>query len=208
MGTSETRAFDPRFTQPSRWIDADHPAVRERASALARGRTGPTEIAEACFHWVRDRVRHIGDHGIEPVARYASEVLEQEAGICWAKSHLLAALLRASGIPAALAYQRLAANDTSRGFVLHGFNAVWLPAHGWYRLDARGARSDLTAEFAPPREVLPYAPALPGELTFPGLWAEPVAPIRAALERHRTRSALLEELPGPDDLGTPDLPLA
>jgi transglutaminase-like putative cysteine protease len=208
MGPSETATLHGRLTRASRWIDSDHPAVRERARELAQGRTGAAEVAEACFLWVRDRIRHIGDHGLEPLARFASEVLEHESGICWAKSHLLAALLRANRIPAGLVYQRLAADDTRCGFVLHGLNAVWLPSLGWYRLDARGARADLRAEFTPPREVLPYSPSLPGERTFPGLWAEPVAPIREALERHRSRSALVPNLPDAEDLGAPDLPLA
>jgi transglutaminase-like putative cysteine protease len=205
MGPTQTPTFAERFTRSTRWIDADHPAVRERARTLAQARPGATAVAEACFLWVRDRIHHIGDHRLEPVARCASEVLESGSGICWAKSHLLAALLRANGLPAALAYQRVTAEGTRTGFVLHGLNAVWLPSLGWYRLDARGARSDLKAEFAPPREVLPYAPALPGERTFPGLWAEPVAPIREALERYRTRSALWTDLPDAEDLGEPDL---
>ena len=195
------------FTRPSRWIDSDHPAVRERARALAQGRGDAASVTQACFLWVRDRVRHIGDHGLEPVARFASEVLEHESGICWAKSHLLAALLRANGIPAALVYQRFASEGTRTGFCLHGLNAVWLEPFGWYRLDARGARADLEAEFAPPREVLPYRPALAGERRFSGLWAEPVPLIRAALERHRTRTALWADLPDAEDLGAPDLPL-
>jgi transglutaminase-like putative cysteine protease len=199
---------DPRFTRPSRWIDADHPAVRAQALALAGGRSDPTAVAQACFTWVRDRVAHIGDHRLEPVARHASEVLELTSGICWAKSHLLAALLRASGVPAALAYQRIASDGTATRFCLHGLNAVWLEPFGWYRLDARGARPDLKAEFTPPQEVLPYRPSLPGERSFPGLWAEPVAAVRGALERHRSRSALWTDLPDAEDLGTPDLPLA
>jgi transglutaminase-like putative cysteine protease len=151
-----------RFMRPSRWIDSDHPAVRERARQLAQGCGSATELAEACFLFVRDRIRHIGDHRLEFLARSASEVLEHASGICWAKSHLLAALLRANDLPAALVYQRLTASGTRGGFILHGLNAVWLPSLGWYRLDARGARPDLKAEFTPPSEVLPYSPSQPG----------------------------------------------
>ncbi len=208
MAPSETSLPDARFTQASRWIDADHGAVRERARILAQGRSDAHAVAEACFLWVRDRIRHIGDHRLEPVARSASEVLDAESGICFAKSHLLAALLRANGLPAGLVYQRMASEGARSGFVLHGLNAVWLPALGWYRLDARGALPDRKAEFEPPREVLPYAPSLRGERTFSGLWAEPVAPVRDALERHRTRTALWTDLPDAEDLGSPDLALA
>ena len=54
------------------------------------------------------------------------------------KSHLLAALLRANGIPAGFCYQRLSIDDIGPPFSLHGFNAVWLQEYGWYRVDARG----------------------------------------------------------------------
>ena len=45
---------------------------------------------------------------------------------------------------------------------------------GWYRLDARGNRSDLSAEFAPPAEHLPFGGPAAGECTFAGIWAEPI----------------------------------
>ncbi|MBI2949982.1 MAG: hypothetical protein HYY23_20300 [Verrucomicrobia bacterium] len=46
--------------------------------------------------------------------------MEHRAGFCYAKSHLLAALLRARGIPAALCYQRLAFDAAGSAFCLHG----------------------------------------------------------------------------------------
>jgi transglutaminase-like putative cysteine protease len=59
----------------------------------------------------------------------ASEALAAGTGYCFAKSHLLAAVLRANGIPAALCYQRLAldesAEESQRRFSLHGLNAVY-----------------------------------------------------------------------------------
>lgn len=82
---------------PTEIIDWDRPEILSLASDLAKGRDSDVEIARACFEWVRDRIKHIGDYDIQTVAVTASEVLAAGSGICYAKSHLLAALLRARG---------------------------------------------------------------------------------------------------------------
>jgi transglutaminase-like putative cysteine protease len=69
----------------------------------------------------------------------ASQVLLHGTGFCYAKGHLLAALLRANAIPVGSCYQRLRIDGTGPPFCLHGFNSVHLPAIGWYRIDARDA---------------------------------------------------------------------
>jgi len=65
-------------------------------------------------------------------------------GICFVKSNLLAAFLRFMDIPTGFCYQTLTHED---GFVLHGLNAVYLD-EGWFRLDSRGNRADLDAQFS------------------------------------------------------------
>lgn len=65
-------------------------------------------------------------------------MLRHRTGFCYAKSHLLAALLRANGIAAGLCYQRLSVNGGGTPYCLHGLNAVFLKDFGWYRVDARG----------------------------------------------------------------------
>jgi hypothetical protein len=44
---------------------------------------------------------------------------------------------------------------------LHGLNAVYLMDYGWYRVDPRGIRTDISAQFEPPRERLPFTPGSP-----------------------------------------------
>jgi hypothetical protein len=56
-------------------------------------------LEKACFEWVRDEIRHSYDYQMNPVTCRASDVLEYKTGYCFAKSHLLAALLRANQIP-------------------------------------------------------------------------------------------------------------
>ena len=175
-------------------VDGRHPSVERLARELSRGR-GALGVIRACFEWVRDRIPHTVDHDLDPVTCSASEVLREGTGFCYAKSHLLAALLRANGVPTGFVYQRLTLDTRGTRFCLHGLNAVWLAAFGWYRLDPRGNRADLRAEFDPPHEVLPYAWRVKGERLFPEIRWEPLPLVVDALRRHRTRAALEANLP-------------
>ena len=84
------------------------------------------DIAKSCFEWVRDEIKHSWDYKKNPVTCKASDVLKHGTGYCFAKSHLLAALLRANSIPAGLCYERLSIHDDGAPYSLHGFNAAYL----------------------------------------------------------------------------------
>ncbi len=45
-------------------IDWQHPEVVARARSLASGCNGPVEIAQRCFEWVRDEIKHSLDHDL------------------------------------------------------------------------------------------------------------------------------------------------
>uniref|UniRef100_UPI0025F7617B transglutaminase-like domain-containing protein n=1 Tax=Sulfuricurvum sp. TaxID=2025608 RepID=UPI0025F7617B len=98
------------FLASSDIIDFTHPVVAKKACELAEGCNSDTEI-KRCFEFVRDQIRHTGDAGKGITTLKASEVLERGTGWCYAKSHLLAALLRANSIPASLCYQRLSCSE-------------------------------------------------------------------------------------------------
>ena len=115
-------------------IDWHDPAIEQLAARLAA--ETPLETAKRCFEWVRDNVHHSYDYHQNPVTWRASDVLREGTGYCYAKSHLLAALLRANGIPAGFCYQRLTAYSDDQ-YSLHGLNMVYLPEFGWYSVDAR-----------------------------------------------------------------------
>lgn len=176
-------------------IDWKHPEVLALAHALADTSGNPVETARRCFEWVRDEIRHSRDYDLQPVTCSASEVLKEGSGYCFAKSHLLAALLRANGIPAALCYQRLSRDDNGPPYCLHGLNAVYLPDTGWYRIDARGNRADVDAQFMPPVERLAYPIRLDGEADIPGFHAEPLDVVVQALRSHETADDLWLNLP-------------
>lgn len=197
-------APDARFLRATPIIDWDHPAVRDLAGRLAEGNESRLDVARSCFEWVRDRIPHTSDHGLDPVTRSASEVLAAGTGFCYAKAHLLAALLRANGVPAGFSYQRLRTEGPESPTCLHGLNAIWLEGLGWRRIDARGARPGLRSEFAPPEEVLPFAADGPGERTFPGVWADPAPVVLAALADYPDRLSFLNHLPDAEDLGPSD----
>lgn len=155
----------------------------------------PVETARRCFEWVRDRVAHTVDRGDDVVTYRASEVLREGTGFCFAKSHLLVALLRANGLRAGLCYQRLSLDSEGHAFCLHGLAAVDLPGYGWYRVDPRGNKPGVDAQFTPPRERLAFPLSQTGEVAFPKVYPEPVGPVVRALELHRSASVLSSCLP-------------
>ena len=178
-------------------IDWTDPAVLALARVLGDGKGGPTEVGRTCFAWVRDEIRHCIDYGLDTLTCTASEVLRAGTGFCYAKSHLLVALLRANGIPAGLCYQRLTRDDTGRTFVLHGLAAVHLPEMGWYRVDPRGNKAGVHAQFTPPIERLAFETALPGEFLFAGVYADPAPPVVAVLRSGVDAQSLRGRLPDP-----------
>jgi transglutaminase-like putative cysteine protease len=189
------------FLKSTDIIDWQHANVLARARALSQGLTNPVDVARSCFEWVRDEIKHSQDYGLTPVTCAASEVLEEGSGFCYAKSHLLAALLRANRIPAGLCYQRVSLNETGTAHCLHGLNAVRLPGMGWYRLDPRGNRPGVDAvdavdaQFDPPVERLAFRLTAPGEADLPEVWPDPLPIVVEALRAHPTAASLGKNLP-------------
>jgi transglutaminase-like putative cysteine protease len=89
-----------KYLQSTEYIDWKHPAIVNLAAQLTDNTDADHDTAKKCFEWVRDNIRHSWDYRLNPVTCKASEVLQHKTGYCYAKSHLLAALLRANSIPA------------------------------------------------------------------------------------------------------------
>ena len=176
-------------------IDWKHPLVLEQALKLSNNLDNPIEIAKCCFEWVRDEIYHSSDFQMNPVTLKASEVLENKTGFCYAKSHLLAAFLRANRIPSGLCYQRLSVYENGPPFCLHALNAVFLPRIGWYRIDARGNREGIYAQFDPPAEQLAFTVKLKGEADLPEIWPEPLPIIVNTLSKYKKYEDILSDLP-------------
>lgn len=175
-------------------IDHHHPVVRETAARLADGATDSYAYARAAYEYVRDAIPHSADSGDPRVTWRASDVLELRTGICHAKAHALAALLRAEDVPTALCYQRLL-HDEGGGHVVHGLVAVRF--HGaWHRQDARGKKRGVDARFSLAGERLAWIPdEKSNELDYPVLYAEPHPVVLSALRAAPDRPTLWKTLP-------------
>ena len=168
-------------------IDHDHPVVREVAARLAKESEDSYSYARLAFEYVRDAIPHSQDSGDPRVTWRASDVLEQGTGICYAKAHALAALLRAEDIPTALCYQKL---DVVHGLVAVRFNGAW------HRQDPRGNRPGVDAQFSLDGERLAFAPDLEfNEMDYPVLYAEPHPTVLEVLKAAPDRPRLWQTLP-------------
>jgi transglutaminase-like putative cysteine protease len=160
-------------------IDGKHPAVAALAGDLRARYSDDHDFARAAYEWVRDEVAHAYDAQDPRVTFSASEVLEQGVGLCYAKSNLLAAILRSGGVPTALCYQRL--GDPDEGYFVHGLVAVHL-AGGWHRQDPRGNKPGLDAQFSISDERLAWrADTSRGECDYSRFYVTPAPEVVSAL---------------------------
>jgi hypothetical protein len=183
------------YLESSYYINWQQDNVLKQAQYLASKCGNEEETVKACFEFVRDTIKHSWDYELNPVTCKASDVLEQGTGFCYAKSHLLAALLRANNIPAGLCYQRLTVANDKPPFCLHGLNAVFLKQYGWYRMDARGNKQGINAAFCPPIERLAFPILTAGEVDLPEIWTEPLAVVIRALEKYDSYIDVANNLP-------------
>ena len=184
-----------KYLKSTTIINHTNKQVQTLASTLAKGCTTDEQIAKNCFEYVRDEIRHSGDHKDNITTTTASEVLQHKTGWCYAKAFLLAALLRANGIPTGFAYQRLSCSEYKPDiYCLHGLNWIYLKEHGWYRVDARGNKEGVDAQFMPPMEKLAFEV---GENEFDMLenLAEPLDVIVHTLQTQKTYNDMIENFP-------------
>jgi transglutaminase-like putative cysteine protease len=175
-------------------IDHEHPVVRETAARLAQNVTDSYAYARSAYEFVRDTVPHSQDSGDPRVTWRASDVLRLRTGVCYAKAHALAALLRAEDIPTALCYQRLA-HDDGTGHAVHGLVAVRFNG-AWHRQDPRGNKPGVDARFSLAGERLAWVPdPAAGEADYPELYAAPHPAVLDALRSAVDRPRLWQTLP-------------
>ncbi|WP_060825296.1 transglutaminase-like domain-containing protein [Sulfurospirillum cavolei] len=183
------------YLQNTSIIDWLHPRIVAKAKELRGMLRSDVEIANNCFTFVRDHIHHTGDHKSTVITCKASDVLVHQTGWCFAKSHLLAALCRANGIPAGFCYQRLSLFDNGEPYTLHGFNALYLNDFGWYRVDARGNKAGVNATFSPPLEQLAFRIKASHEIDFQEILSEPLSIVITALQTYTSFEESLKHLP-------------
>jgi transglutaminase-like putative cysteine protease len=178
-------------------IDWQTPAIVGRARALAGGATQDEAKARACYAFVRDEIAHTADAGGDALPCRASEVLTARTGIGFAKSHLLAALLRSLGIPAGFCYQVVRRAPDSSERLLYGYSGVYLASRArWIELDARGNKPGLDAQFSvdAPRLAVTADPAR-GEWVYPWIFTRPAPVVVDLLSRNKSLSRIAEHIP-------------
>lgn len=179
-------------------IDYKNEAITALAGTLFKKANNELDFVKIAYEFVRDNISHSADINEDTITCAASQVLKAGHGICFAKAHLLAALLRCKGIPAGFCYQKLILDDeTAPVLIYHGLNGVYIKAYKkWIRLDARGNKPGVNARFSMETEQLafPICPSL-GEIDGFTVYSDPDKKILEKLRNNNTRTELWDDLP-------------
>ncbi|MGC1394687.1 MAG: transglutaminase family protein [Coleofasciculaceae cyanobacterium] len=179
-------------------IDYDNQNIQLLAENLSKTTNNKIDLVKNVYEYVRDNISHSFDINGKVVTCEASNVLKYQEGICYAKSHLLAALLRCLNIPTGFCYQKLILDDADKSLMsLHGLNAIYLESlDKWIRVDARGNKIGVKAEFDLEREFLAYPIRTEyHEIDFPIVYSKPNQNVVADLRKSKTRDDLIGNLP-------------
>jgi len=179
-------------------IDFGNETITQLADSLYENADSEIEYVKAAYEFVRDKVSHSADINEDIITCSASEVLKAKHGICFAKSHLLAALLRCKGIPTGFCYQKLILDDeTAPILIYHGLNGVYIKEYSkWIRLDARGNKDSVNAQFSTNEEQLAFpVRSEKGEEDGLIIYPDPDIKILEKLRNNKTRTELWDDLP-------------
>lgn len=184
-----------KYLEETEIINYSNLEIQKQAKYLASHCKSDIEIAKKCFLYVRDSIRHSGDYKDNMTTCKASDVLKYKTGWCYAKSHLLASLLRANNIPTGFCYQRLSCSEYKKDiYCLHGLNAIYLKDNGWYRVDARGNKNGVDAQFTPPIEKLAFT-LEKYEFDLDEIYEKPLGVVVNALESYKSYDEMVENFP-------------
>ncbi|KIL11602.1 transglutaminase-like domain-containing protein [Bacillus safensis] len=184
--TCESKNFDDFLCELAE-VDYSHPLIRAKSNELFNPLQTEIEKAKVAYEFVRDEITHTWDIQSKRVTCHASEVLTYKEGICYAKSNLLAALLRSQGIPTGFCYQRLMLFDTpDKGYCIHALNAVFLHSlNKWIRLDSRGNKTGIDAQFSLDHERLAFHTQQEiDEVDYPLIYVKPHPKTMSILKEH------------------------
>lgn len=183
-------------------IDYKNESITQIARSFSEKYESDIEYIKAVYEFVRDNISHSADINEDMITCTASEVLKAGHGICFAKSHLLVALLRYRSVPAGFCYQKLILDDkTAPVLVYHGLNGVYVKEYEkWIRLDARGNTNGIDAQFSIDKEKLAFEVRRDkSEEDSFIVYPDPDVKIIKKLTESKTRIRLWENLP--DELG-------
>lgn len=184
------------FLECNKYIDYKSKIITLKSEQLFSEDMSNVQKAQAAYTFVRDNIPHSFDCNASNITAIASDVLKHNTGICFAKSNLLAALLRSQGIPTGFCYQHLTLlDDESEGYCLHCFNAIFIDQQ-WIKVDARGNTKGKNAQFSIDTPVLAFQnrPQY-DEYFFDGIFAAPDIPTMKMLENAKNLQDVINGLP-------------
>lgn len=171
------------YLKSSYYIDFNNQDIINKTNQLTLDCHNDIEIAKRLYYFVRDDIKHSWDIQDIRVTAKGSDVLKYGVGICYAKSNLLCAMLRLKNIPTGICYQRLTLlDDDSQGYVIHALNGIYID-NRWVRLDARGNKEGINAEFSIDCEKLAFPiRSIYDEVDYPNIYTEPLPITMQTLE--------------------------
>jgi transglutaminase-like putative cysteine protease len=124
------------YLQPSTCINSDSMVIQALSRALVEPGQPALDSAVKLYYWVRDHIRY-NPYSVEKsqCALLASRTVEAGEGWCVPKAVLLAALCRATGIPARVGFadvrnhlstERLRAAMGTDVFYFHGYCSIFI----------------------------------------------------------------------------------
>lgn len=179
-------------------IDYGNESITKLADVLYQVADNELEYIKKAYEFVRDNISHSADINEDVLTCSASEVLKAKHGICFAKSHLLAALLRCKSIPTGFCYQKLILDDeTAPILIYHGLNGVYISEYEkWIRLDARGNKEGVNAQFSLDEEHLAFPIRIEkGEEDGFIIYPNPDKKVLERLRKYKARVELWDDLP-------------
>lgn len=178
-------------------VDFDDERIIVLAERFRTENQSEKDLIRSIYEFVRNEIKHSADVKGRIITCRASDVLKAGEGICFAKSHLLAALLRCNGIPTGFCYQFLRLDDDDSPLILHGLNAVYMKnVDRWIRLDARGNKPGVDARFSIDTEQLAFVVRTEkGERDIPMIYTDPDANVISALTLAKSFEELWSNLP-------------
>jgi transglutaminase-like putative cysteine protease len=184
------------FLAEDKYVNFFSPNIQAKASELFNGVTDDIQKTHIAYEFVRDKIPHSFDINAKIITAKASDVLRHETGICHAKANLLAALLRSQNIPAGFCFQHCTlADDDSEGYCVHCFNAVWLEGR-WIKLDSRGNRVGVNAQFSLDEPILAFPPRLEyDEYFWHGIYTTPHSETMAMLDQADSLDYVFKNIP-------------
>lgn len=186
------------YLAASEIIDYESDNIQKIAHSFSAKVSSDVQLAQKVYEYVRDYISHSFDIQSDKVTCNASDVLRYNEGICYAKSHLLAAILRCLKIPTGFCYQKLVFNNSEPSYLtLHGLNSIYIESlQKWIRVDARGNKEGVKAEFSLEKEILAFPVRTNlGEVDYPTVYVQPNDKVVKALQMSNSRQELIKNLP-------------